>query len=252
MRALRLGKAAVGLGLHRMDQVGELDRVLDEEDGDIVADQIPIALPGVEFYGKAAHVAGDIGGALAPGHGGKAAEQRRLFADPLEDVGARQFRDGLGQLEMAVDAIAARMDDAFRDPLMIEMKDFLAHDLVFDQGPAAGMALQAILVVGYRNPLLGGHDIVLAGCSLARLAIFAELQIFHGYLLPWGCAVPKSTQPAREGSQPHPISWLALQRRPEPSGVVTRTENHNFWSSQRTMVKREFNPAWEQSRYAVP
>ena len=44
MGAAGLRIAAIGLHLHRVDQVGELDRVLDEEDRDIVADQIPIAL----------------------------------------------------------------------------------------------------------------------------------------------------------------------------------------------------------------
>ena len=40
----RLRVAAVGLHLHRVDQVGELDRVLDEEDRDVVADEVPVAL----------------------------------------------------------------------------------------------------------------------------------------------------------------------------------------------------------------
>ncbi len=35
--------AAVGLHLHGVDQIGELDRVLDEEHRDVVADQIPVA-----------------------------------------------------------------------------------------------------------------------------------------------------------------------------------------------------------------
>ena len=57
MRAGRLRIAAVGLHLHGMDQVGEFDRVLDEEDGDVVADQIPVALGRIEFDGKAPDVA---------------------------------------------------------------------------------------------------------------------------------------------------------------------------------------------------
>ena len=39
-----LREAAVGLHLHRMDEVGELDRVLDEEHRDVVADEVPVAL----------------------------------------------------------------------------------------------------------------------------------------------------------------------------------------------------------------
>ncbi len=61
MRGLRLREAAIGRGLGGVDQVGKFDRVLDEEHRNIVADQIPIALLGVEFGRKAAHVARQIG-----------------------------------------------------------------------------------------------------------------------------------------------------------------------------------------------
>jgi hypothetical protein len=57
MRRGVLGIAAVGLHLHRVDEIGKLDRVLDEEDGNVVADEIEIALVGVELDRKAPHVA---------------------------------------------------------------------------------------------------------------------------------------------------------------------------------------------------
>jgi hypothetical protein len=40
---LPLAVAAISLHFGRVDQVWKLDRVLDEEDGDVVADKIPIA-----------------------------------------------------------------------------------------------------------------------------------------------------------------------------------------------------------------
>ena len=66
VRRLRLRKGAVGLRLHRVDDVGKLDRVLDEEDRDVVADEVPVAFLGVELDGKAAHVAGEVERALDP------------------------------------------------------------------------------------------------------------------------------------------------------------------------------------------
>ena len=44
VRRGRLREAAVGLHLHGVDEVGELDRVLDEEHRDVVADEVPVAL----------------------------------------------------------------------------------------------------------------------------------------------------------------------------------------------------------------
>lgn len=42
-----LGDLAVGLGLDGVDQVGELGGRLDEEDGDVVANNVKVALVGV-------------------------------------------------------------------------------------------------------------------------------------------------------------------------------------------------------------
>ena len=60
MRRLRLWEAPVGGGFDGVDEVGEFDRVLDEEHGDVVAHQVPVALFGVELRRKAAHVTGQI------------------------------------------------------------------------------------------------------------------------------------------------------------------------------------------------
>jgi hypothetical protein len=45
----------------RVDEVGKLHRVLDEEDRDVVADQVPVALVRVELHREAAHVARGVG-----------------------------------------------------------------------------------------------------------------------------------------------------------------------------------------------
>ena len=44
VRGGSLREAAIGFHLHGVDEVGELDRVLDEEHRDVVADEIPVAL----------------------------------------------------------------------------------------------------------------------------------------------------------------------------------------------------------------
>ena len=58
---LGLGDLTVGLGFRGMDQIGKLDPVLNEEDGDVVSDQIPVPLLRVEAHCKAADVAGGVG-----------------------------------------------------------------------------------------------------------------------------------------------------------------------------------------------
>ena len=60
----------------------------------------------------------------------------------------------LGQLEEAVRTVAARMHDALRDALMIEVEDLLAEMEVFEQSRAARALAQGVLVVSYRDTLL--------------------------------------------------------------------------------------------------
>src|SRR3984957_4230942 len=69
MRRGVLRIAAVRLHLDRMDEVGKLDRILDEEDGDVVANEIEIALIRIEFDGEAPHVAGPVSRPGASGDG---------------------------------------------------------------------------------------------------------------------------------------------------------------------------------------
>ena len=87
----RLGKAAVRLVLHRVDQVRELHRILDEEDRDIVADEVPVAGLGVELHREAADVAHQVGRALVAGDRREADEGRRALALLLEGRGHGQL-----------------------------------------------------------------------------------------------------------------------------------------------------------------
>ena len=66
-RVLRI--AAVGLHFDRMDEIGKLDGILDEEDGNVVSDEVEIALIRVELDREAANVAGQISRARASGYG---------------------------------------------------------------------------------------------------------------------------------------------------------------------------------------
>ena len=92
MRRRGLRIAAIRLHFHRMDQIGEFDRVLDEEHRDVVADEVPVAFLGIELHGEAAHVARRVGRTGAAGDGRKAHEDLRLFAGLAEKIGARICR----------------------------------------------------------------------------------------------------------------------------------------------------------------
>ena len=174
MGAGRLGIALVGLHLHRMDQVRELDRVLDEEDGDVVANQIPVALGRIELDRKAAHVARRIDRARAAGDGREAGEQFGLLAHLGQDLGRGEFRQTVGQFEEAVGGRAAGMDDPLRDTLVVEMLNLLAKHEVFQQGRAAPAGLERVLIVADRRAVIGGQAGLRRRGGLVHLAGVAD------------------------------------------------------------------------------
>ena len=170
MGRLRLGEAAVGFGLGGMDQIGKLDRVLNEEDRDVVAHKIPVAFLGVELHRKAANVTRQVGRALVAGHRREAHERLDRLTGPLENVGAGQVGQRFLQLEGPVRAIAARMDDPLRNALMVEMEQLLAENLILDQMRTACAHFQRVLVVGDRGAHLGGHHRMISARRLVSLA----------------------------------------------------------------------------------
>ena len=157
VRGPRLRHGEVRLRLGGMHQVGKLHRVLDEEDRDVVADQIPVALVGVELDGEAAHVARRIGRAALAEDGREAHEDRRLLAGLGKERGARELPERSGALEEAVRRRAARVHDPLGDTLVVEVRDLLAQDEVFEQRRPAQPRLQRILVVRDRHALIGGQ-----------------------------------------------------------------------------------------------
>src|SRR5689334_4990898 len=65
MRRLGLGHLVVRLGLAGVDDIGKFDGVLDEEHGNVIADEIPIALLRVELHGKPTDIAYCVSAASA-------------------------------------------------------------------------------------------------------------------------------------------------------------------------------------------
>ena len=147
MRGLRLRKVAVRLLLGGMHEIRELDGILNEENGDVVAHQIPVALAGIELDGKAAYVAHHIGRALVARHGGKPHEGGRALAHPVEDIGLAHIGQAVSQFKIAMRAVATGVHHALGDALMVEMEDLFTEMEVLHQGRTTRACTQGILVI---------------------------------------------------------------------------------------------------------
>ena len=75
-----VAQAGAAEALLRADEVRELHGVADEEDRGVVADEVVVALGGVELQREPAGVAPGVGGALLAGDGGEARQHLGLHA----------------------------------------------------------------------------------------------------------------------------------------------------------------------------
>ena len=148
-----VGVLAVGdrVRLEGVDHVGELHRIADEEDLQVVADQIPVAILGVHLDGEATRVAQVLGRVAAVDHRREADEERRPLALLLEQLGAgvvadRLVADRAVGLEVAVGAGAAGVDDPLGDALAVEVGDLL-QEVVVLQDRRAALANRAVVLV---------------------------------------------------------------------------------------------------------
>ena len=123
----------LGVGLERVHHVRELHAVADEEDGEVVADEVPVALPGVELDGEATRVAEGLRAAALVDDGGEADDDRGLDARGAEEVGAGEVGDVVGDLEEALGAGAAGVHHALRDTLPVEVGQLLNHVVVLQE-----------------------------------------------------------------------------------------------------------------------
>ena len=87
----RIAQVGARVTLHHVVEIGELERVAQIEHRGVVADQVPVALLGVETHGEAADVSLCIRRATLTGDGGEAQEHIGLLADLGEDL-----RPGVG------------------------------------------------------------------------------------------------------------------------------------------------------------
>ena len=159
----RLRHGVVRLRLHGMHEIGKLHRVLDEEDGNVVADEIPVAFVGVELDGEAAHVARGVGRAAFAEHGREAHEHRGLLAGLREERRPRQRLHRLVAFEKTVRRRAARVDDALGNALVVEVRDLFAQNEVFEQRRSAKARLEGVLVVA------DGHALIRRQAAASRI-----------------------------------------------------------------------------------
>ena len=177
MRRLSLGKTAVGFLLRGMDQVRELNGILDEEDRDVVAHQIPVSFLGVELGGKTSDVSGQVGGPFVARHRREADEDGGALPSPLKQVCSCQLVQRFVVLEESMSAVATGVDYSFWNAFVIEVEDLLSEVEVLEKSGPALTCPQRVLVVGHDHTLLGCERLICL-TVLMCLAAWTHMESF--------------------------------------------------------------------------
>ena len=131
-------------------EIGKAQRIAEEEDRRVVADQVPVAFLGVELERSAADVTLGVGGTPFAGDRREAGKHRRLLADFGKDLRLRKARDVVCHGEGAVGAPALCMHAALGDHLAVEMRQLLDQPDVLQQRRASRAGGHDVGVVGDR------------------------------------------------------------------------------------------------------
>lgn len=137
VRVLQVGGRVALLGV---DEAREEDRVADEEDRRVVADQIPDSVLGVELDGESARVADGVGRAALTPDGREANGDRGALSDLAEHLRSGVLLDvRVGHLEVAEGAGSLGVHHALWDALAVEVGN-LVQELDILQEERASLA----------------------------------------------------------------------------------------------------------------
>ena len=118
--SLSLRNFNIWFRLRGVDQVCELDGVLNEEDWDVIADDIPIALLGVELDGKPPHVSHCIATTPRSKNGKESKEDRRVSRSVSQDPRIGHVCGAFIEFEGSKCTGTACMNNSFWDTLVVE------------------------------------------------------------------------------------------------------------------------------------
>ena len=120
----------VWFGLRGVDQVREINSVLNEEDWNVVAHDIPITLLCVEFDGKASHVTYRISATSRPKHRGEPEEDRSGSRSVSQNTSTGQLFSAFVELEGSECTGPTGMDYPFGDTFVVGMVYLLRWPVV--------------------------------------------------------------------------------------------------------------------------
>lgn len=163
-RIIRTAQVGSGMPFLGVDEVRELGRVTQKEDGGVVGDHVPIALIGTEFDAEATRIASAVVGTGLATDGGETDSDGAFLVGDAEDIGLTQIIHGLGALEGTMSTTALGMDDSLGNPFAVEVRDKIDQVEILQQQRTIGADPLGLVGVRHWHAIAGGVDGVLGLC----------------------------------------------------------------------------------------
>ncbi len=147
--------------LLRVNKIGELERITDEEYRSVVPHHVVISLLGVKLYRESPRVSLGVCGPLFAPYSGKTDEEFRAFSYFGEKLCLGVFRHIMGYLEITIRPRPLGVHDALGDPLAVKMCQLLKQmDILYQDRPWVAR-IHTVLVVIDRCAKVGSQCLVL-------------------------------------------------------------------------------------------
>ena len=137
-------------------------RIANEEDGGVVAHQIPVAFFGIKLNGKATHITLTIGGTFFSSNRRETQKHFCLLADFREKLRFGVFRYGTSDGKRSIRTRTFGMNDSFWNPLSVELLHLLHKLHILHQQGATRASGQGILVISNWATRGGGQLFAIA------------------------------------------------------------------------------------------
>lgn len=121
-----------------MNEIGELDWVLDEENGSVVSDHVVIAFLSVELHSEAAGVSLGVGRSELSSHSRESNEHGSPLANGIEELGLAELGYIVGNLKVSMSACSLGVDDSFRNSLSVKLGELIDKVEVLEEDGASG------------------------------------------------------------------------------------------------------------------
>lgn len=131
-RVVRVGGVRLGISLLGVDEVRELGRVSQEEDGSVVVDPVHVSFLGPELDGESSRVSSYIWRTRLATDGGES-DRDVARGTILEDLGLGEMRNTLGDLECSVSSTTLGVDDSLWNSLSVKVREQVDQVVVVGQ-----------------------------------------------------------------------------------------------------------------------